>query len=919
MKQSLLLGSSAVRAMAATASLTGLMLFSMPVLAQEAAAPAGDAAPTPGEEAIVVTASRVARPGYEAPTPTTTVGIDQLQKRGVSNIGDLLQTIPSFNGSATRSAGTVFNGGASVLNLRALGGTRTLVLVDGSRIVPSSNTGTFDLNLLPTVAIESSDVVTGGASAAYGSDAVAGVVNFKTRRTFTGLEAQVRSGISAYGDASDQTASLIWGTGSKDGRAHLVVAGEFQDDKGVGNQRNRDWSSLNKQLVVVNGVTRLLNYGNFTFARPGGLLLGPPTSFGPNTAFAANGTPYTANLGNPPGSGGDSPYGYFTNRLPLSAPLKRWNGFANLGYDFSDHFKATLGLLYGHTESVHPAVPYIGTPVVMPDNAYLAQTGVIITHPYALGIVGNGMDYVSDIRNDTFSARLKLEGDLGGGWSWDALGQFGANKNKLALVGDVIAANFAKATDAVRNGSGQIVCRVNQTTVTDAACVPFNLFGVNQFSQAAYDYVTGASRNDTLIHRTNFAANVRGNPFSTWAGKVSLAAGYEYRRDTIKNTVDAITATNGYDINRGSPVSGALSVHEVFGEVVVPLLADSIVKNLDFNGAVREAWYSPGKGVTTWKAGATMVVNSVLRFRGTISRDIRAPNISELFSGGGVGTAPVEPGVYNVAGQPALISSLTGGNLNLRPEIATTKSVGFAITPGRAHLSVDYYDIDLKGAIDTPGSLSSIVTGCGQGNAALCNLLTFSGGGFGTGVITQVDQRLVNLTQRRATGIDFDLGYRLPLGEGRVEFSLLGSYTIHRNENGIDYAGVAGGGYVRNSAFATPRWLVYGNIGYEAKSWGTLLNANFVSRSKTDPLATTTTDIATVGRVDVEHYAARIYFNLSAHADVNERFRLFGGINNLLDTDPPSALPWGTFGGQASAGYYDSIGRRFFIGARVKY
>ncbi len=870
-------------------------------------------------EEIVVTASRVVRPGYDAPTPTTILSMSELSDRGITNVADLLQTVPSFNGSSTRSAATVFSGGQSVLNLRSLGAIRTLVLVDGTRIVPASNTGTFDLNLLPTIAIERSEVVTGGASAAYGADAVAGVVNFITRRNFTGFEAQTRAGISQYGDDKNISGSFIWGTDADNGRMHVVIAGEYENDRGVGDQTERDWSARNRQLEVLGGVTKLVDGGNFTFARPGGMLLGPPTNIGPHTAFKADGTPYVADLGSPEGVGGDSPLGYFTRILPLSAPVERGSSMVNLGYDVSETLKATVGLMYGHVESQHYTVPYIGVVPVQPDNAFL-PTGVTLRMPYSLGKIGGGIDYSTRDASNTYSARLKLEGEIADEWTWDIQGQYGYNKNVVRGLNIVETAKFQKAIDAVRNSSGQIVCRVNQTAVTDAACVPFNIFGVNQFTDAAYDYVTGNSFLATEFKRSNFAANLQGSPFATWAGEVSLAAGYEFHRDDVQQSVDAVSAAGGWDIRNNVPVSGVINVHEVYSEVVVPLLADSsVAKAVDFNAAVRNAWYNPGETATTWKTGVTWQIDDLFRVRSTISRDIRAPNVSELYSGGSVGTAPIEPGVYNVSGQPPLVQSLQGGDLSLEPEKAITKSVGFAITPKNAHLSVDFYSIKLTGAIDSPGTIAAIVNGCARGDKDMCARLTLSGGAFGTGVITRVDQRLANMGTRLARGIDFDAGYRFYLDDGKLDFSLLGTYTMDRKENGIDFAGVGGGGYIHESSFATPTWLLSASVNYKTDDWGVVLASNYVSRSKTDPLATSTTNAATVGQVNIEHYPARIYFNLSGTYDITDQFSAFGGIENLLNTDPPAALPFGTFGGRYGAAYYDSIGRRFFLGARFKY
>lgn len=924
-------GQVAKRALAGT-SLS--MLFAM--LATSAAAQT--ASPEPASAAadadkaalqdIVVTGSRIARSGFSAPTPTTVLGAEAMQNQGIANVATLLNQVPAFRGSSTPGSGTFgFSSvGGNFVNLRALGPNRTLVLVDSNRVVPSTSTGTFDLNLIPSNMIERTEVVTGGASAAYGSDAVSGVVNVILKKHFNGIQAEAQAGISGQGDAGNQRLSLVAGSDFAEGRGHILVGGEYENSAGIGTPTSRNWAARQTGVFIgANGVRYIADNNQTSNMTYGGLIVSGPLK---GTAFASGGSTYNLVYGNQFGnasstvmSGGNNPNSYNYAQNDLQVPVQRYSTLARVDYKFNDSISGYVTGNFAHSGGTHPSVTSRDTSLtIQRTNAYLPSSVAAAMDANGLSTISIGRInsdlgiFSSSGSNETWRVGTGLNGDLGSGWKWDVYGGYGENRLKSQLSNLRIDANFAKAIDAVTNpANGQIVCRSTLTDPTNG-CVPFNVFGVNANQTAAQNYINGTSWLRQLTYQEDAAANIQGSPFSTWAGEVHVAGGGEYRKDGINATSDALSQANAFNVSNPKAIpSSAISVYEGYLETVIPLLADKhFFKRVEFNGAIRRTHYSLAGSVTTWKLGGVWEVSSDLRFRATRSRDIRAPNLLETFQGQQSGSPLL---TYN--GVSRLTPTLTAGNRNLTPEIADTYSFGVGVSPSFLpgfRANIDYYNISINNAI-TVIPAQTLLDGCSAGVAAYCSRITFT-----NGVPTLVDYSSFNVAQVRTSGIDFELGYGFKLGRGRLDVSTLANYVeklVTTDSSGTrDRAGEIGGGLVLGGIDG-PHWIGDANVHYAIGNLGLNAHAHYIGSGKLD-------NYLTPSQLNINYVQSRTYINLGVEYNIpygagDRKMQIFGNINNAFDLDPPGNLPLASLINSSSASYYDTTGRAFTVGVRVRY
>ncbi|GAM05097.1 TonB-dependent receptor plug domain-containing protein [Novosphingobium sp. MBES04] len=455
--------SRAVRALGAGSALGALVVASgaYAQTTQGQGAPAQAAAPVSqadAEEAavqeIIVTGSRIAQNGMNAPTPVTVMGNDRIQARAETNVGDALNELPSFRALTTPNTQQATGGniGARVLDLRGLGATRTLVLVDGKRFVPSTTQGTIDVNLIPSLLVRRAEIVTGGASAAYGSDAVAGVVNFILDKELEGFKGTVQAGITDRGDGGERSIQAAWGTSFGGGRGHFQVAGEYTKSDGLGDCYTRDWCP-NEQLI---GNSPAGFDGNPASIRNGPAGTGTLSSGG---LIVANSGPLRGLAFNPDGSTYDYDYGtiYGTNPSPLftlggseagrngfldgillAPPVERLIGYAHADYELSDSIKAGLDLSYGRIKGMVIGSVARSTLNIQRDNAYLpgdvaATMDANGISSFTLGRAFTDLGGAVDrSKNETFRGVFSLEGDLSDTWQWDAYYEFGRNSFRQA-------------------------------------------------------------------------------------------------------------------------------------------------------------------------------------------------------------------------------------------------------------------------------------------------------------------------------------------------------------------------------------------------------------------------------------------------------------------------------------------------------
>jgi len=937
-------------------ALVGVSRFAMfAALAACAGAPAfaQDNAGDAGE--IIVTGSRLASQGFTSPTPLTVVGADNIRAQGDTNIAEVLNELPAFRASQTPENSFVTitgNIGARTVDLRGLAPQRTLVLVNGRRFIPSSPQGTVDLNLIPTMLVKRAEVVTGGASAAYGSDAVAGVVNLVLDTELEGLRGQMQYGISERGDDRNYQFSIAGGTGFGGGRGHVVAAFEYSKNDGIGgcyeidwcalgysNFTNNDWvaptaanphpnNALPNRVTLPNKQPTLLTSGLIN----SGALRG--------TYFLADGTPSPTpfEYGQWPSTfamvGGHEHRDPFTSAHLMKSPVRRYTAFGSASYELTDDIKAFAELTYGNVLGTQNGAQFrdlaikidVNNPFI-PEAIHQEMVDKGLT---SISLARDGDDFgVAKYRgeNKTIRGTAGLEGKLGGSWEWDAYYQYGHNRYEQQMANNRIQALFPLAVDAVRNGAGDIVCRINADSNPNndnAACIPVNLFGINQWDPKAKGFFYGTGWQTSTIEQHVAAANLRGNLFSTWAGPVPIAVGVEYRKDSIRGDADPISLANGWYVGNGSAVSGSVNVKEAYAEVAVPLAKDlPFAQSLELNGAVRLTDYSTSGSVTTWKAGITYDPVEWLRVRATRSRDIRAPNLLELFGS----TSSVSSRVVDRDGVQYLPRVFTGGNDALQPEIADSWTAGVVLSPrGRLlnglRISADYYDIKIKDAISQVGA-QTIVDRCQTaGVPEFCSLITFDGD-----AISEVRNPWLNLNTLIVRGVDLEADYRVSLGgQKRLGVRVLGAYvkdliTVD-SVGSINRAGQTG--VQTGSQPGLPRWTVNSTLTYDDGPFSANIQARYISAGRMDVTLVGPTDKGystdLPNSISDNHIEAMLYIDIGAsyRFDIGDSrsVELYGAVKNLTNPTPPVNV----YSGSGTNPFlFDMIGRRFTIGARFAY
>jgi iron complex outermembrane receptor protein len=969
--------------------------FSTSAQAQEPAGPDRPAAEDEPGAQVVITGSRIARQSNDGPSPVTTVGSDELEKLAATNIGAMLSELPAFrpsNNPTTNGFGS-FNVGAQIVNLRGLGVTRSLILVDGRRFAPTTREGSADLNLIPSLLIERTEMVTGGASAAYGSDAIAGVVNINLKRNLTGLTVQADYGISDEHDGDRYHFAFAGGTGLFGDRGHVVVGGEYDKQDGIGNCFVREWCRpgqvvsngfFNNPAGVGNGLPNFVRSNDNAgfWMTSGGVVAGNNAPalrnmFGTGgIQFDADGNavPYRPGqiVGGVTQLGGDIVPTYLNTNLTV--PVERYTLFGHSDLSIADNVSAFLEASYGYVTGSVLQSSFFDTQIsIARDNAFIpaAVRTVLNANPqiasFTMGRLGDDLARgYSTSTADVYRATTGLDGKLGDSATWNVYYQFGRT-DRLQTVKDnriqgdpaknaadpTNPANFARAVDAVVDnetlitpGTGSIVCRAQLSPnpalrAAAAGCVPLNLFGVGNFSQAARDYVYGTLVEDIDISQHVIAANLQGEAFDLWAGALSLAGGVEFRRDEMEVVHDPLSNQFAYFQNFGADYNGTSKVSEAYLEAELPLLRNvTMARQLDLNVAGRHARYDfEGFGsylrtstsnkidATTWKASLTWEPVEWLRLRGTRSRDVRAPNFADLYlaSASNFGSVSNRFVANNPNQFPALLS---GGTPDLDAERADTTTVGFIFSPtwgwsDRLQLSVDYYDIKVDGYIASAGTAQFIVDRCFAGNARACDLITFANG---QSQITQIRNVSLNLDELRTRGEDIELSYTAPLGGGGqlLDFRLLASHVEETTTEtfgiAVDRAGQTG---TLGSA-GLPKWLFRANLSYTRAPVSVTLQARYIGRGVIDSTRFDPSDAGysptLINSTNDNRVASATYLNLFGNFDFpaagGASLQLFAAINNLLDKQPPSApeLQYPT-----NPTYFDQIGRTYRAGVRVRF
>jgi iron complex outermembrane receptor protein len=915
-------------------------------------------------EEVVVTGSRVVRDGYQAPTPVSVIGRDEIQRSATPNIADYINTLPAVSGSTTPMT-TVSSVGAgrqgiNSLNLHGIGDIRTLTLLDGRRVGGAINNGVVDVSELPQQLISRVDVVTGGASASYGSDALSGVVNFVLDTKFTGFKGEVSGGETTYSDDKNWKVEMSAGTGFAGGRGHFLLSGESSHEDGIYNPSNRPWTKAgwafinNPAYTATNGQPRVLRRPQVALstATLGGAIACSATSACASLrgiAFGPGGTMYNLVFGpivsDPIMSGGTMGDNNLRDKVDNSLVPKqnRRNLFTRVSYDIADDWNVFAEGSWSHldTDTRYYYGGFANNLTVRADNAYMPAA--LASRITALGLTSVPFGTMKgDIgasgahaEHDYFRGVGGIDGKFDAfGTTWKASAYYEYARATLSntATNATLLPNFMRAIDAVRAPNGSIVCRSTLTNPTDG-CVPYNLFGTGVNSQAAIKYATGNPNQHSVFKENVISINIAGEPFNIWAGPVSLAFGAEHRTESAHGVADAITQSSpgNWDTTGGLPTIGSYKVSDAYIETVVPLAKDAAwAKALDINAAVRAVKYDTGT-YAPWKVGAeyTPPIDGI-RFRGVVSKDVREANLADRYAG--VFQAQSSFQDPNNNGAATTARSLASGNPNLAPEIGRTYSAGVVLQPTFLpgfNASIDYYEVGVTHAI---GSLTiqQIVNLCFAGNASACALTVKTPGATNQYDITIAP---LNLASEKIKGLDFEATYRFNMAD--ILSSLSGAVTIRALATDyISYTVNSGlpGSIItqRAGTVALPKWRYAFSINYNQGPvlfTGTMrgvsssvVNNAFIQCTSACPASTGNNP--TYDNIQV---AGATYFDLAVtyRFGGEGRYEAFFNVRNVANKDP-AIVPQGPTGYQSwtnnpvAAAQYDVLGRVLSAGFRFK-
>jgi outer membrane receptor protein involved in Fe transport len=973
---------------------------------------------------IQVTGSRLRQSsGFTTPVPVTAVTLPELTSFDPGGtVSEQLNSLPQFfgNRSAQSSPGAMAAGsGSSQLDMRNLGANRTLVLLDGSRVVPADITGAVGIDTFPTALMSTVDVVTGGASAAYGADALGGVVNFVLNREFEGFKAQVGTGVTEFGDGQRWNISMAGGAQIGE-RMHVVGSVEalhinqiLRDPEDLDSdwwQRwgwvtNPQWKSATETPNVPQRLT--LPWVSSTESTPTGMIWARTgsASTSPLIPFALNGYTFTNDgqdvrqfikgdvyaAPNAPGSTksqSNSPESRIANRAfesgPYGGETVGRSAFTAVKYDFTDNLSGFAQALIGRSETNSPGrrsrynLQGTSFATIFRDNAFLPpevgaamdEAGISSFQLHKQGsFIGDHSIGLGDgkERFTTFSWSVGLDARLPNDWDARISWQSGKSENNAGLYGQTRIDRMFLGMDAVRDpASGAIVCRVQLYNPTEAQlaatpaiqgkesviggplrspvgldnsirdCVPYNVMGAGNMSQAAEDYTQSPRVELSEVEQDFAEAVVNGDLFEGWSGPISFAAGLNWRQQSFKQWINSNVYEFGPPQNApelgiqgispgytgGSETlhqtsslrdsSGDLDVWEAFGELGVPIWkSESGAQAIDTSLAYRSSDYSRIGRVESWKVGVNLQAFEDLRFRVTRSRDVREPTFMELFNNrGGGGGNPEDP----LTGNSYLVTVRAGGNPDLKPEVGNTTVAGFVYQPSwleGLQISSDWYKVEIQDAVSSLG-VQRIVDGCYlQGDQSLCASITRDPA---TNLITLISNGYLNVAQAKVEGVDTEIVYRAEpnfFGELDENFSLRGlaGYLIERSDTPLDGLPLDVAGAMNSPDLTATVTATY-NLG----DYGVQLQQRYIASTKIN--------INWVEGVDVDDNTlpSGNYTNLrlskEGEFDNGGTWNLSLNVNNLFDR-PPAILPGST--GQSIPGGYDQYGRRYQLSLNVSF
>ncbi|MGI8930946.1 MAG: TonB-dependent receptor [Sphingomicrobium sp.] len=911
--------------------------------------PPPDVAETPATTAeepdrqgdILVTGSRIRRDPLAQDEPIVFVDREDIERTGLNSVNEVLQRLPSSGGGLNNrfnNSGNFGNppdgggvgAGSAEIDLRYLGSRRVLVLVDGLRYVNGASAsgvpGSTDLNSIPDSMIERIEVLQEGASAIYGSDAIAGVVNIITKRRQKGFVASAQLGGFDDGDGFSQNYQLSWGNGSS-GPTQFVIGGNYVDQKDISSS-DRDISQFptpGATSCAEGGCSSGTPLGRFILLDQDLTLIAPVIGRRPTPAD------FRAFLGNA------DRFNFAPFNL-IQIPLERYGLFATAKHEFNEAMNLSGKVVWNRRESANQAAPlplFVG-PAAGNGNL-LDRITIDATNPFnPFGVTLDESNLVFigrrmiengprryEQRVDTTYGTATLDGRLtlfGSDWFWDVNGIYGRNKAKQRVHGNINAANLTRALGPVADCTG--------------ACVPFNIFGgAGSITQDMLNFVAFTQRDSSRQDTWGITGNLAGSLFQLPGGPLGLAVGVEHRDHEGRFDPDPIVAAGlGSDIP-ALPTKGGFNVDEAYAELNAPLLANRpFFELLELSGAVRFSDYSTSGSTTTFKGGINWKPVPDLRLRASWAEGFRAPSIGELFGtpsrfdqelidpcsasqnpSGSVLANCIAQGVPANGSYEQLnpqISVITGGNQDLAPEESESWNFGAVFSPRfipRLSLEANYYDIEVNGAIQAVDANTTLQQCVVSNDANACALVTRVAGGQ----IANIQGVLQNIAGIETRGLDLNLSYSTaPASIGRFTFTWNNNFLMDYDvivptatgEETLSREGTEQGS--PDQAF--PKWKSLGIVNWDGSVMGASITGRYISSVK-ETLA------------EDNKLKSRFYTDLQLRwrvPSIGDKFGFALGVNNLFDKDPPACISCGLNNFDPTT--YDVPGRYFYARASVK-
>ena len=897
-------------------------------------------------EEVVVTGSRIKRKDLIATSPVNIITTEALELTGSTHVANYINELPSAGVPGSVDTGTNFRTATTGLNtvdLRNLGVERTLVLVNGRRHVGgAAGSPTVDLSMIPAALVQRVEVVTGGASAVYGSEAMAGVINFIMKDDFEGVEVNARFGTSEIGGADEKDVSFLAGANFADDRGNATVYFGYSD-RGILRSSDRELSAHDATN----------------------------SSFGPKGHFFDPGFNISLTQDDTTGLF-DKPFvnaedGFDRNAVRLiRVPSERLQFNANLNYKINDHvnfFSETAFNRLTASSQLEPSIvgffisvgsiPNINVPIDNPFVPTELRDAVLAATPGAEHIVMFRRfteigPRTSDVQRQTFRTTFGLNGDINDNWDYEVYYQYGVNTQDQTNGGVFNTLNFLNGLNVEDDGAGGFQCA--DSLARDLGCVPINVFGEGTITGAALDFVKVDSQLTTRMVQQVGGVTLTGSVFDLPAGELGVAVGAEWRKETSAFNSDSLAASGLTSGNSTPNTVGEYDVYEMFAEAVVPILQDApFAKYLGLEFAARHANYSTIGGNWAYKISGDWRPTDDLRVRGGYSTAVRAPNISELFDPGSetfrsfvdpcafggqggasadgntiydaqsatvqancasMGTALLDPAGINIVSA----GGLAAGNPNLNEEKADTWTVGAVYTPNfipGLNITIDYFDIQITDAISTftaQTTADQCVRQPDFPNNPFCSLIQRGGA---NGLILRIDALAINAAVLTTAGFDFAIDYTTELGDGVISANINGTRTTE-----YEFTPFEGGDIIDDlNEIGVPKLKINTTLTYDIGKFRFGWSARYIDSVNVD------NDNPSAGPGVIDSY----FYNdiqIRYTFDDEGQYEVFAGIDNLFDKEPPflgQGVPGDVTGTNTAADIYDVVRRFGYVGFKAKF